>query len=303
MLPSQRVLRADPRLVRRLQGLAGNQAVQRLIAGWSGKAKPKAPGQEDKLEEKEKEKGPPVLQTSLEVVTTRVEGREEGDAQPSLQGLVVQRGVAPNFVLTKPAPKRSNTDASTTSGEDPTFTGSASQKSSKKPWRYQLDSVEAKGKIQIVYFTEDRYPAPTPTDDSGALSNVKENNWKGIVKDLKENRAGLPDFWSAYRAEDLHEDYHWKNEWQKLVKSGIKKAESTIKKLKVSPADAAAKADAEKLLEPQAKTLFDAEMRATRTKWNAMGDDAGDPPFIAQAPAVDAVRSRVRKLAKEQKWK
>jgi len=263
--------------VLRLQSLAGNRAVQRAMADV-GHQKPKVEGQEDK-EEAAKEK----------------------IFREALFPLRIQR-VTTTFELTEPAPKRSNTDASTTSGEDPTFVGSVTKDDEKRRWGYKLDSVEAKGKIQIVYFTEDRYPAPTPTDDSGALTNVAEGNWKGILKDFKKNRKGIPDFWSAYLAENLHENYHWKGEWQKLVRAGIKKAEKKIGALKLSFDDAAAEADAQKDLEAKATTIFDDTMKDARKKWNKMGDSPGDPPYKAQATAIDALGERVKKHAKDQKW-
>jgi hypothetical protein len=261
----------------RLQSLAGNRAVQRAVVDVIAR-KPKVEGQEDKEE---------AAKAKL--------------LREALLPLRIQR-VTTTFDLTEPAPKRSNTDASTTSAEDPTFVGSVTKNDKKRRWGYKLDSVEAKGKIQIVYFTEDRYPAPTPTDDSGALTNVTEGNWKDIIKDFKANRKGIPDFWSAYLAENLHENYHWKGEWQKLARAGIKKAEKKIGALKLSFDDAAAEDDAKKDLEAKATTIFDDEMTKARTKWNAMGDSPGDPPYRAQAPAIDALGERVKKHAKEQKW-
>jgi len=116
--------------------------------------------------------------------------------------------IAPSFILDKKVDPRSNTKSSTQSASAPTFVGETTVDKAGKVWRYQLKSVESKGKIRIVYFTASRYPAPTPTDDSGALTNATSGNWKDIVKDLEANKAGIPDFWSAYRAEDVHEMYH-----------------------------------------------------------------------------------------------
>jgi hypothetical protein len=214
--------------------------------------------------------------------------------------------VVPKFVLDKPAPTRSNTASSTTNAGIPslptTFTGHAAVDAGAKQWRYQLDTVESKGKIQIVYFTDNRYPAPTPTDDKGALTNVTKTNYKTIIKDLTDNRTGVPDFWSAYQAEDLHEDYHWKSEWQPLAVKGVQDAEKEIAKLGLGFDKAATAADAEAILKPQATALFDTAIKKARTDWAAMGDDAGDPPYIAQAPAVDALKVRVENEATAKKW-
>lgn len=266
-----------------LQRGAGNRAVQRLVAETVARAKPKVEGDEDKERLKDEAA---VVQRAM-----------KADAAE----LALQRA-AFNTTLNKPGPTRSNTDASTTSAEDPTFTGHAVENTKRKRWTYVLDTVEVEGTIQIVYFTADRYPAPTPEDDSGALTNVTSANVKTILKDFKDNRTGIPDHWSAYLAEDLHEDYHWKKEWLKLARKGMIKAEAKIAKLKVDSTTAPTQADAEKILEPQAKALFDAEMQAARTKWNALGDSPGDPPFRAQAPAIDALAARVKAHKKAQKW-
>ncbi|MDQ0851523.1 hypothetical protein QFZ65_003461 [Arthrobacter sp. B3I9] len=266
-----------------LQRSAGNRAVQRLVAGSAAHAKPKMEGDEDKERLKD---GACVVQRVL------------ADPVPML---AVQRA-AFNATLNKPAPTRSNSAASTTHADDPTFTGHAVEDKKRKRWTYVVDTVEATGTIQIVYFTNDRYPAPTPDDDSGALTNVTSGNVTAILKDFKDNREGIPDHWSAYRAEDLHEDYHWSNEWLKLARVGMTEADKKVAKLQVDTTATPAQADAEKILEPQAKTLFDAEMKAARMKWNAMGDSPGDPPYRAQAPAVDALATRVKAHKKAQKW-
>jgi hypothetical protein len=210
--------------------------------------------------------------------------------------------VAPNFVLTKPAAKRSNTDPSLTTTSDPTFAGQAVVDCKANVWRYQADSIESKGNIQIVYFTENRYPAPTPTDDSGALTNVTKANWQAIVKDLDDHRAGIPVFWSAYRAEDLHENYHWATEWQGEVNKEVPKAEGEIEKLQLPFASAPTAAAAATTLQPQAKTAFDAAMHRARAAYDKLGDSPGDPPYQAQAPAIDALSKRVKDHAATNKW-
>jgi len=67
--------------------------------------------------------------------------------------------------------------------------------------------------IQLVYHSMSQFRAPVPNNDSGPLVNVKKSNWKAIVKDLTDNRTGIAANWSAYLAEDTHEDYHWFQEW------------------------------------------------------------------------------------------
>ena len=169
-------------------------------------------------------------------------------------------------------------------------------------WHYLLDSVDSKGKIQLVYYTDDHYPAPTPTDDTGSLTNVTKANWKTIVADLSKNKAGIPVFWSAYRAETLHENYHWEVEWQGEVKKGLIKAEDEIAKLTVGFGKAATAADADKILAPLATKAFNDAMKDARTDYDALGNDPGDPPYLAQVPAIEAMIKRVKNYAKSLGW-
>lgn len=256
----------------------------------ASKLRPKSPGQEDKITD-EKEKGKSLVQRSfggaLQQAGAAIERTFTGSAK-----------VKPNFILSKPAAIRSNTASSTTSGKDPTYTGSVVEQT-KSTWNYRLDSVDAKGTIQIVYYDKSRYPAPFA--DWGPLSNVHKTNWKEIRDDLRDNRTGIADNWSAYDAEDTHEDYHWEKEWQPLVRQHTTIAEGRMNAL-TTPKAGTSKGDAEKVLEPQAKAIFTQEMNAARGKWNAMGDAEGDPPYVAQAPSIDKLLARVEAKAKAQKW-
>jgi hypothetical protein len=221
---------------------------------------------------------------------------------PSGPTWVPDKHVVPDFILDKSTPKRSNTESSTQNSSRPTFTGEPAVDTTDKVWRFQVNSVESKGKIQIVYYTEDHYPAPTPTDDSGPLTNVKKGNWKKIVKDLKKNRTGIGGKWSAYRAEDLHEDYHWSVEWQGEVKPQVEQAENDIAKLQVDfkAAPTAAAANAE--LAPKATKIFEEAMKKARAAYDALGDSPGDPPYLAQAPAIDALVKRIEDHASDKGW-
>ena len=248
------------------------------------KSRAKEAGQEEKLEK------------------SKLVQRAPGPNDPAGPAWEAAKQVAPNFVLDKPAPKRSNTDASTTTGADPTFTGHPAVDRDAGVWRYQLDTAEAKGKIQIVYYTFGHYPAPAPTDDSGALHNVSKDNWQDIVDDLESNKAGIADFWSAYRAEDVHEDYHWRVEWQGEVKSELAKAETAIASLQVGFDETASVGEAYTQLKPDATQILDDAMTQARDSWNAMGDSAGDPPYQVQIPVVEALIQRVKDYAKDQGW-
>ena len=265
-----------------LQRGAGNHAVQRLLSD-PPHHRPKADGDVDKLEdEKERGKTPGL-----------------GPLAPS--DAVLQR-IAVTEALKKPSPTRSNSRSSTTNGADPTFVGHVVEDTAAKQWTFALDSVKAKGTIKIVYYSADRYPAPSPQDDSGALKNVKQANVDAVIADLKANRTGIAKNWSAYLAEDLHEDYHWSSEWMPLVRTAANEAEADIGKLSVPSSTAPKKKDAEKVLRPQAEAIFTAKMRAARVAWNAMGDSPGDAPYLAQAPAIDNLVARVEGLKNEKSW-
>jgi hypothetical protein len=221
---------------------------------------------------------------------------------PSAPAWSAGNHVMPRFVLDEKEGPRSNSKPSTTDTDDPTFAGNVAADTAKCLWHYQLASVSGDGRIRLVYFTADHYPAPTPNDDSGDLSNITKTNYKAAVDDLTRNKEGVPDFWSAYRRESPHEHYHWEVEWQGEVKKGVARAESRIEALTSTPAAAATVADADKILAPQASKIFGDEMKAGRTAYNNLGDAAGDPPYKAQAPAIMALVARINALAAAKKW-
>jgi hypothetical protein len=286
-----------------LQQQAGNQAVARLIAKEHGKEGGHKPPVEDREEDV---KQLPKLEGGGAVTTLAVQRDDDPPVNappPQVQPAKVEYkagAVTPTFPLDKPASKRSNSDSSTTQPATPTFTGHAAYESGSKKWRYQLTGIESKGKIQIVYYTDDHYPAPTPEDDTGALSNVTKTNWSVIVKDLKDHRTGIAAKWSAYAAEDLHENYHWVNEWQATVKPKFTEAQTEIAALEDTTAVDQAAADT--TLEPKARKIFTDKIKQARATFDALGDSPGDPPYIAQAPAIDALVKRVEDHAAAQKW-
>jgi hypothetical protein len=205
--------------------------------------------------------------------------------------------VTPTFVLTETEGPRSNTSPATTDTDTPTFTGKVVKDGT--VWRYQLDTVEGKGRIELVYYTADHYPAPTPNDDRGALSNVNAGNWQAVVQDLKDHRTSVAGNYSSYRRTQLHEHYHWATEWQGEVKKALRVAENEIAKLSSSAADPGA-ATAE--LTPKATRIFNAQMRAARAAYNALPDTPGSAPYIAGAGGVDALVARIEAEASRRKW-
>jgi hypothetical protein len=291
-----------------LQRLAGNQAVERLVS-QDVKHSLHKPEVEDKEED-------------VKTPAAAKERGKSGTSTGTVSAMMVQRGVfdfltggkkvaykpgwrpAPDFKLNKPAPKRSNSDSSTTLPATPTFSGYTAYEAGPKKWRYQVESISSPGKIQIVYYTKDRYPAPTPTDDSGDLSNVTKDNWHAIVKDLTDNRTGIAQKWSAYQAEDLHENYHWVDEWQVTSKPKFDEALTDIAALEMADdgTGPSTQYDANKLLEPLATDIFTKKIREARRAFNALGDSPGDPPYVAQAPAVDALIKRVQDYAAANNW-
>jgi hypothetical protein len=224
------------------------------------------------------------------------------DAKPPPTGPAYAAGkhVTPTFSVTEVVGARSSSEPSLTDADTPTFTGHVALDGLN--WRYQLDSVTSTGTITIVYYPESHYPAPTPMDDSGALSNVTAANWSAMVKDLKKHRTGMGGKWSAYRAEVLHEHYHWQVEWQGQVKKALTALETELAGMSVSAAKAGSIGEAEAALKPQVAAAFKKAMKAARDAYDALGDSPGDPPYIAQAPAIDALVKRIEDHAAAQKW-
>lgn len=214
-----------------------------------------------------------------------------------IQRMLLQRLVTPTFPVARPAPKRSNTDASTTKVKDQSFTGAVVKDDANGVYKYDLTGFTSAGEIQLVYYTFQHYPAPMPADDTGPLTNVSKGNWKKIADDLHDNRTGIADDWSAYAAEPLHENYHWHTEWVNTFTPELRKAEAKLAKLKVPTTRAGVavtQAEAEAELKARANTIMAAMVRSAKKKYFDLGDDPGDPPYIAQAPAVDALEARVR---------
>ena len=209
--------------------------------------------------------------------------------------------LAPAFSVTE-TESRSNTDSATTSVDTPTFTGDPAIDSAACLWRYQLKSVKGDGRIALVFYTQDHYPAPTPNDDSGDLSNVTQANWNSIVTDLDTHKTGVAGNWSAYRRTILHERYHWATEWQGSVKAELVKAEDDIEKLSVGFTAAPNAGAAKTVLEPQAKGIFAAAMAKARRVYNALGDSAGDPPYVAGSAGAVSLIARIKAHATAKGW-
>lgn len=242
-----------------LQRSAGNQAVQRMLLQRKG-------GQHKEVNEDE-----PLIRRML------------------------QRQVDPTFPVDRPAPVRSNSDASTTKVKAQSYSGAVVKDDAAGEFKYELNDFTSNGEIQIVYYTPDHYPAPVPADDSGALTNVTKGNWSDIADDLHANRTGIADDWSSYRAEPLHEDYHWDTEWVNTFTPELRKAEAKLSKLKMPVTPDATTDDAKAQLEPKADKILAEMVKTAKEKYFKLGDSPGDPPYIAQAPAIDALEDRVRK--------
>jgi hypothetical protein len=258
-----------------LQRMAGNQVVQRQIAAMSTVVQRNRGGSHKIVNEDE----PPI-----------------------------QRVVTPTFPVNRPAPTRSNSDASTTEVKEQDYAGTVKRDDAKKAYTYDFTSFTSNGEIQIVYYTNDHYPAPTPTDDSGTLSNVTETNWREVATDLHANRTGIADDWSAFRAEILHEDYHWQTEWVNALTPRVRAAEDKLKEIKVpfkkGPFSKSERtlAEAEPLVKKKAKKILDKAVKDAKKAYAKLGDSPGDPPYVAQAPAIDQLEARVRNHAAGQGW-
>src|SRR5271165_2562254 len=210
--------------------------------------------------------------------------------------------VAPTFKVTETEKPRSNSDPATTDVDTPTFTGGVAKDAATSTWRYQLKSVKGTGRINFIYYTKDHYPAPTPNNDSGDLSNVTKANWSDIVSDLETHKNGVAGNWSAYRRTILHERYHWNTESKNSVKAELVKAENGLEHEGVGFAAAPDAAAAEKALAPKAKKVLDDSMTAARAAYNALGDSAGDPPYVAGSRGAVDLAARVKTHATKKKW-
>jgi len=204
----------------------------------------------------------------------------------------------PDFVLAKPAPiiNKSRNARSETNIPDPTFIGQVAVDCDAKMWRFQLDSVKSTGHTQIVYFPPDHYPAPSPQDDTGPLTNVKKDNWEAIIADLREHGDGYDGEWGSYRAEDDHEEFHW-TAWQEEFAKELPRAESDLEELGVSFAKAVTAKDAEKTLWSKASRAFKRAVGRALDACFDIGDEPGTPPYQAQIPAVEALIQRVDEYA------
>jgi hypothetical protein len=302
--PAQYEQGHETNLVRYLQRTIGNQAVAQLLHGRTkAEGKPgSGPGKlidggtatsADAGPAVNIDGGPPL---PAPPGTTRLAAPPPGT--PWKAGV----HVAPSFHATESEGPRSNSDPATTDVDTPTFIGGVAVDAAASMWRYQIKSVQGVGRITLVFYTADHYPAPTPNDDSGKLSNVTKANWKNIVKDLESHKTGVAGNWSAYRRTILHERYHWAVEWQGSVKKELVKVENDIEKEGVSFAAAADAAAAEKVLAPKATKIFADGMAAARRAYDALGDSPGDPPYVAGSVGAVDLAARVKTHAKAEKW-
>lgn len=285
------------------QRMPGNQAVAQLLGQTKNEAKPGS-GVHKLIDGGTESAAPgglafPVAGSSPPATPM---GPTPAPAVPAGPPLRAGSHVAPTFTVTETEGSRSNVDPATTDVDTPTFTGGAVVDAAAGMWRYQINSVEGKGRITFVFYTGDHYPAPTPNDDSGDLSNVTKANWKDVVKDLESHKDGVAGDWSAYRRTILHERYHWGIEWQSSVKTELVKAENDITKDGVSFGAAADAVTAERVLAPRAARTFAAAMAAARNAYNALGDSPGDPPYRAGSVGATDLAARVRRHAAARKW-
>lgn len=232
--------------------------------------------------------------------------------------------ITPKFPLTRPAPIYltgfDRTPSIATPDRAPAVTGRVAADCNAKVWRYQLTSFEAGGTIQIRYYPASFYPAPQPPpDDKAELKNVTKHNWQAIVDDLDKHKDDVPNEWSAYRREDLHEEYHWEIEWKSLVTRRLAELENKLEKLEVpfTPALPYVKpptaAEAEATLEPQMQKELSTAYTAMLEAYGPSGSfpdkpksiskkNKSDPAYIAQIPAFEFLIGRIKKHAQRQGW-
>lgn len=232
-------------------------------------------------------------------------GSIDNAACPPGKAWLAGQHIAPIFVLIKPAPEVSDSFSSLTlPDKDPKITGRATVDCKAGVWRFQLDPFVSTVSIYIYYYTSGHYPAPTPTDDSGELTNVNKQNCKSMVEELYRDRADVHKNWSAYRRDHLHEDYHYKIEWQSAMNKFVPKFESEVEKMQVPFADAKTAGEATKLLEPAVQNKHGHEYSKEWRIWNDIPDRPGSGgAYLAQVPAMENLIKRIVKYARdEKKW-
>ena len=78
----------------------------------------------------------------------------------------------------------------------------------------------------------------------------------------------------------------------------LDKAETKLAAIKIPTSGATAVDDTK----ARADTIMSDAIKEAKRKYTALGDSPGDPPYVAQAPAVDVVEKRVRDAAVANKW-
>lgn len=223
---------------------------------------------------------------------------------PSGKPWIAGRHIAPRFHPTVLPPMRSERLASYTDADKlPNLPGEVAIDCKDRVWRYQLGPFVSDVTIQIVYFMESRYPAPSPTDDTGELTNVMKENCKDIVDDLHRNKTGVHRNFSAYKRDWLHENYHYEFEWQPMVRKFVPEFESAVEKIGVPFALAGTEGQARSILERSVRDTHASLYGRMYKKW---ADPSNDQPnigaYLAQAPAIENMINRVLKYAKTKKW-
>lgn len=243
-------------------------------------------------------------------VTDAPEGAERSGGESASQdgcppgiAWVPGKRIPPTFVPNKTVAERSNRYSSITIPDKvPEVTGHVAVDCKERVWRYQLDPFVSKVDITIYYYDENHYPAPTPTDDTGELTNVTKGNCKAMIEELHRDKSDVHRNWSAYRRDHLHEDYHYKVEWQGAMKKFVPAFEAAVEKVGLPFTKAKTEEDADKILAPAVRSAHGTGYSKEWHAWDDLPDVPHKGAYLAQVPAIEFLIDRVLKHAVGKKW-
>ncbi len=197
----------------------------------------------------------------------------------------------------------SMTNPAITSVDQPTFTGSACLDTGTGIWRYRVNSVTSTGTITIV--PTPAANTPNPVDGGNIVNNPgATGHYCDVISDLADYTAtgGKGPGWHVTQATIDHENYHWETEWQTSFNNEWGTTETTMEGNTVSCSSYDTAADAKAALEPQANTDFLAGFGAAAAAYNALGDGAGDPPYVAGQAELNAMIANIETYATSKGW-
>ena len=136
--------------------------------------------------------------------------------------------------------------------------------------------------------------------------NVTQSNWKSIIADLADycSTGYAGPVWHHTDATRAHEEYHWYQEWMKeSIGNHWPKTEKDLE-IFFLPEDAVCKSiDAKIALQSSVTLRYNIFKSNAWTKWGALPDGPGDPPYAAGQRVLNKIIRDIKKFAKKNGWK